>query len=44
MQTIESLRKKMAIAAGKKAFQNNDFNNEQIVLDIVQLRHQRANY
>ena len=37
------LRKKMAIAAGKKAFQKNEFNNEQIVLDIVNLRHQRAN-
>ena len=36
------LRKKMAIAAGKKAFQNNEFNNEKIVLDIVNLRHQRA--
>ena len=37
------LRKKMAIAAGKKAFQNNEFNNEKIVLKIVNLRHQRAN-
>jgi len=37
------LRKKLAIAAGKKAFQNNEFNNEKIVLDIVKLRHQRAN-
>jgi peptidyl-dipeptidase Dcp len=37
------LRKKMAIAAGKKAFQNNKFNNEQVVLDIVKLRHKRAN-
>jgi len=37
------LRKKMAIAAGKKAFQNNKFNNEQVVLEIVNLRHQRAN-
>ena len=37
------LRKKMAIAAGKKAFQNNEFNNEKIVLEIVNLRHQRAN-
>ncbi|MCL7752220.1 M3 family metallopeptidase [Polaribacter sp. Z022] len=37
------LRKKMAIAAGKKAFQNNEFNNEQIVLDIVNLRQKRAN-
>ena len=36
------LRKKMAIAAGKKAFQNNDFNNEKNVLDIVKLRYQRA--
>lgn len=36
------LRKKLAIAAGKKAFQDNEFNNEKIVLDIVQLRHQRA--
>ena len=37
------LRKKMAIAAGKKAFQDNDFNNEKVVLEIVNLRHQRAN-
>ena len=37
------LRKKMAIAAGKKAFQDNEFNNEKIVLEIVNLRHQRAN-
>ena len=37
------LRKKLAIAAGKKAFQQNEFNNEQIVLDIVNLRHKRAN-
>ncbi len=37
------LRKKLAISAGKKAFQENEFNNEQIVLDIVKLRHQRAN-
>jgi len=38
-----SLRKKLAIAAGKKAFQDNEFNNEKIVLNIVKLRHQRAN-
>jgi len=37
------LRKRMAIAAGKKAFQNNEFNNEKNVLEIVNLRHQRAN-
>ncbi|APZ46149.1 peptidase M3 [Polaribacter reichenbachii] len=36
------LRKKMAIAAGKKAFQDNEFNNEKIVLEIVNLRQQRA--
>jgi oligopeptidase A len=37
------LRKEFSIAAGKKGFQNNAFNNEQIVLDIVKLRHKRAN-
>ena len=37
------LRKKMAIAAGKKAFQDNEFNNENIVLELVNLRQQRAN-
>ena len=37
------LRKKMAIAAGKKGFQENEFNNEKIVLEIVNLRHQKAN-
>jgi peptidyl-dipeptidase Dcp len=37
------LRKKLAIAAGKKAFQKNSFNNEQIVLDIATLRYKRAN-
>ncbi|CAM1360944.1 Peptidase M3 [Tenacibaculum soleae] len=37
------LRKKLAIVAGKKAFQDNDFNNEDVVLNIVKLRHKRAN-
>lgn len=37
------LRKTIAIAAGRKAFQANAYNNEQIVLAIVRLRHQRAN-
>ena len=37
------LRKEMAIAAGKKAFQDNEFNNEKIVLEIVNLRQERAN-
>lgn len=36
------LRKEITIAAGKKAFQNNENNNEQIILDIVNLRYQRA--
>lgn len=36
------LRKKLALAMGKKGFQDNDNNNEQIVLDIVNLRFQRA--
>lgn len=37
------LRKKLAIAFGSKGFQKNDFNNEEIVLQIVKLRHERAN-
>lgn len=37
------LRKKLAIAFGKKGFQQNEYNNEQIVKDIVTLRHKRAN-
>lgn len=36
------LRKEIAVANGKKGFQNNDFNNEQIVRDLVKLRDQRA--
>ena len=37
------LRKKMAIAFGAKGFQENEFNNEENVLKIVKLRHERAN-
>ena len=37
------LRKEMAIAAGKKAFQNNQFDNQQITLKIAKLRFARAN-
>jgi len=37
------LRKKLAIANGEKGFQENKYNNEKIVLEIVNLRHQRAN-
>ncbi|NIJ44196.1 peptidyl-dipeptidase Dcp [Wenyingzhuangia heitensis] len=36
------LRKKIAIAAGKKGFQDNKYNNEKIVLKIVELRAKRA--
>ena len=38
-----ALRRKLSIAFGKKGFQNNENNNEKIVLNIVNLRHQRAN-
>jgi peptidyl-dipeptidase Dcp len=37
------LRKKLALAFGSKAFQNNKNDNQQIVLDLVKLRHKRAN-
>ena len=37
------LRKEMAIAAGKKAFQNNEFDNQVITLKIAKLRFERAN-
>ncbi|RRJ90921.1 M3 family peptidase [Paenimyroides tangerinum] len=37
------LRKEMAVVAGKKAFQDNEYNNEANVLRIVNLRQQRAN-
>jgi len=36
------LRKEIAIAAGKKAFQNNEFDNKENVKRIVELRHKRA--
>ena len=37
------LRKEMSIAAGKKAFQGNEFDNKNITLKIAQLRFERAN-
>lgn len=37
------LRKELSIAYGKKAFQNNEFDNQQNVLKIANLRHERAN-
>jgi Zn-dependent oligopeptidase len=38
-----NLRKEMAIAAGKKAFQKNNFDNQENVLKIANLRYERAN-
>jgi len=37
------LRKEIAIAAGKKSFQGNEFDNQENVKRIVELRHKRAN-
>jgi oligopeptidase A len=37
------LRKEIAIAAGKKAFQNNEFDNKEVTLKITKLRYERAN-
>jgi Zn-dependent oligopeptidase len=37
------LRKELSIAAGKKAFQNNEFDNQENIKDIVKYRHERAN-
>ena len=37
------LRKELAIANGKKAFQNNEFDNQEITLKIAKLRFERAN-
>jgi oligopeptidase A len=38
-----TLRKEMALAFGARAFQGNQNDNQQIVLDIVSLRFKRAN-
>ena len=38
-----SLRKEMNLAFGKKGFQNNKNNNEEIILKLVQLKKKRAN-
>ena len=37
------LRKKLAIAFGAKGFQNNEYDNQENVLKIAKLRHERAN-
>ncbi len=36
------LRKTMSLAYGRKGFQMNEFDNQEIVLKIVNLRHERA--
>ncbi len=36
------LRKKMALAFGAKAFQKNEYDNQEIVLKIAKLRYERA--
>ncbi len=38
-----ALRKELSIAFGSKAFKGNEFDNQKNVVDIVQLRHERAN-
>lgn len=37
------LRKEMALAYGARSFSDNEYNNEGIVLEIVNLRHKKAN-
>ncbi|MEW4925098.1 M3 family metallopeptidase [Algibacter sp. 2305UL17-15] len=37
------LRKKMTLAAGSKSFKGDDLDNQDNVLEIVKLRHERAN-
>ena len=37
------LRKTLALAAGSQCFKKDEYNNEDIVLKIAKLRHQRAN-
>jgi peptidyl-dipeptidase Dcp len=37
------LRKKITLAAGSKSFKNDELDNQEIVLQIVNLRHERAN-
>lgn len=38
-----SLREELFRASGKKAYQTNEYNNEENVIKIANLRHQRAN-
>ncbi|WP_299767802.1 M3 family metallopeptidase [uncultured Dokdonia sp.] len=41
--TNRALRKELSIAFGSKAFKGNEQDNQKNVLEIVQLRHERAN-
>ncbi|WP_299683320.1 M3 family metallopeptidase [uncultured Dokdonia sp.] len=41
--THRNLRKELSIAFGSKAFKGNEQDNQKNVLEIVQLRHERAN-
>ncbi len=41
--TNRALRKELSIAFGSKAFKNNESDNRAHVLEIVKLRHERAN-
>lgn len=36
------LRKELALANGKKGFQNNEFDNQQLIKEIVQLKKEKA--
>ena len=38
-----NLRKEIALAFGSKSFKDNEYNNESIILKLVNLRHERAN-
>ena len=38
-----ALRKELSLAFGSKAFKNDDLDNQELVLKIAKLRHQRAN-
>lgn len=40
--TKRELRRELSLAFGSKAFKNDDLDNQQVVKDIVNLRHQRA--
>ena len=42
MQTIESLREKLSKAFGSKGFKSDELDNQNIVLKIANLRHERA--